>query len=202
MGVTGGVPSTRELIRELRTQGWRVEQTKHGHYKAKSSDGKQLITFCDSEEVRAMKNNLALLKRSGFEWPPGRPASSQEQQLNEFEREAFSVPPLPHHLSPGSNRTAAPPVPAVAGGRPEPSARELSDAQMESLFRNLKDARAELGAVEVKMQDAGLLVKQAEAALADAQRKADVVREEVETMRRLVVEAKAEFDAVFDVGGE
>lgn len=62
---------TRELVRELERQRWRVEQTGRGHYKARPPDGRPMVTFGSaSGDPRAMKNTLAQLRRSGFEWPP------------------------------------------------------------------------------------------------------------------------------------
>lgn len=64
----------RPVIDELKTQGWEVEQTSQGHWKAVPPDkSKPVVHFSGSLEPRALKNTISELKRSGFDWPPKRP---------------------------------------------------------------------------------------------------------------------------------
>ena len=46
----GGIPSAKELLRELREQGWRVEHTTQGHYKGFAPNGKTIVTFSVTDE--------------------------------------------------------------------------------------------------------------------------------------------------------
>ena len=176
----GGIPSTKELIRELREQSWRVEQTGNGHYKTFAPDGRTLITFADTSEPRAMKNNLADLRRTGqFQWPP-------------------------------PNRRSAEPANELPSGTGiSPLAKASAPPNLDALFKNLKDAKSELTAMESKHEVLMDAVRQAEAALEEAKRRAERAlgeaqdraqrsREDVDLARRLVMEAKAEFDAAFE----
>jgi hypothetical protein len=81
---------------------------------------------------------------------------------------------------------------------PSPAPKPVPD--MDALFKNLKDTRVELQAIESRLADAEQDVRKAEVALVEAKQKAQGVKDEVDVMKRLVMEAKAEFDAVFDVG--
>ena len=162
----GGIPSTNEIIRELNAQGWRVEQTRRGHYQAFAPDGRTRATFADTTEPRAMKNNLADLRRSGqFMWPP------------------------PDRKRPQTN--GAPPVNAPP--KPAPVKRDL-----EALFRDLRDAKSELLAAEKRHEETLVAVRKAEALLVEAQETARRSHEEVDLAKKLMMEAKAEFDETFE----
>lgn len=181
----GGIPSTKELLRELREQGWRLDQTEQGHYKAFAPNGRDLVTFCDTSEPRAMKNCLSQLRRTNqFQWPP-----PDKRLLRRTDGQA-AVP-------------AAAPL-AEAPRAPGPKTRDLDD-----LFKNLKDAKAELGTTEARHEAVMVSVRQAEVAAEEARRRAEQAvaeardrarrsQEDLDAARRLVMEAKAEFDAAFE----
>lgn len=65
---------TKELIRELRSQGWEVEKGNSGHYKCTPPNPKMDIVYMSttSSDFRAMRNNISQLKKSGFvsPWEP------------------------------------------------------------------------------------------------------------------------------------
>jgi hypothetical protein len=181
----GGIPSTRELLRELQDQGWRVDQTKQGHYQGFAPDGRTLITFCETAEPRAMKNNLADLRRTGqFQWPP----PDRRGKRN------GAVVHAPEVVTP------------IQSVQPRQSARA---PDLDALFGNLKDAKVQLRAVEAQHETVMTAVRQAEAALEEAKRRAELAlsearerarrsEEDMDAARRLVMEAKAEFDAAFE----
>lgn len=59
----------RQLLREARRQGWRVERTKKGHYKLWPPDGgpPEILPGTPSD-WRSLKNAIARLRRRGFRW--------------------------------------------------------------------------------------------------------------------------------------
>lgn len=63
-------PNAKQLVAELPEQGWSVRRTNGGHYQCAAPDGVNMVTLSDSGDPRALKNNLALLRRAGFLWPP------------------------------------------------------------------------------------------------------------------------------------
>lgn len=166
----GGVPTTKELLRALDDQGWSIEKTKQGHYKAKGPAGAGLVTFCNTDEPRGMKNNISELRRNGFQWPPPervRPAKTVDLGSGPFTATAV--------------RAAATPP------------------DMDALFKNLKDTRAELAGLQAKYEEAERECDRRRVLLGEAQEAARAAKDEVDMMKRLVMEAKAEFDQVFDV---
>ncbi len=185
----GGIPNTKELMRELREQGWRLDRTIQGHYKAFSPDGHELVTFSDTNEPRAMKNCLAQLRRTNqFQWPP---PDKRMLRRTSGERQA-----------PVAEATGAP-TDALRASAPKTST-------LDDLFQNLKAAKAELGTMEEHHDAVMATVREAEAALEEAKRRAEMAvadarerarasREDLDVARRLVMEAKAAFDAAFEV---
>lgn len=61
----------KDLIRELRRQGFTVEQTARGHWRACPPESHHQIVLLSSKygDPRAMKNNITRLKKSGFAPP-------------------------------------------------------------------------------------------------------------------------------------
>jgi hypothetical protein len=183
---SGGIPSTKELIRALRDQAWRVETTSQGHYKGFAPDGRTLITFCETSEPRAMKNNLSDLRRTGqFQWPPPHRRANENDGAR------------------GGDVGTIESIPKVVQPK-QPPERDL-----DALFRNLKDAKAEFTAAESRHSVVMDAVRQAEAALEEAKRRAERAlaeanararssQEDLDLAKRLVMEAKAEFDAAFE----
>jgi len=60
----------RELLREARKQGFRIERTKRGHWKVFAKDPDKGFALL-SGNPRWMKKMLADLSRIGFERPEG-----------------------------------------------------------------------------------------------------------------------------------
>ncbi len=61
-----------DILREAVKQGWRVEKTASGHFKAIPPDPKQRLVIVggNASDPRAIKNVIAQMRRSGFIWPP------------------------------------------------------------------------------------------------------------------------------------
>jgi hypothetical protein len=165
-------------------QGWRVESTKQGHYQGFAPDGRTLITFAETNEPRAMHNNLADLRRTGqFQWPP------------------------PDRRLARTNGSPAIDQPLESSVTAKPCAAPQSD--LDTLFKNLKAAKSELVAMEARHNTVIAAVRDAEAALEQARRLAEragaeaterarLSQDDLDLARRLVMEAKAEFDAAFE----
>jgi len=84
----------KPLVRELRQQGWSVEKTTQGHWKAVPPDPKHgIVHFSESCDYHAMKNTVRDLKARGFEWPP--PSKKEERGRDS------AAPPSAPDSSPG-----------------------------------------------------------------------------------------------------
>ncbi len=60
----------REIKREALLQGWRIEETKKGLRFVPPDPTKEAVQWHGTpSDVRAIKNFLALMRRSGFQWP-------------------------------------------------------------------------------------------------------------------------------------
>lgn len=59
-----------QLLRELRVQGWRVERTRGGHYKAFPPDpaATPVVIPGTPSDSRSLRNTIGLLRRGGFIW--------------------------------------------------------------------------------------------------------------------------------------
>lgn len=103
----------KPIIRELRAQGWEVEPTSQGHYRARPPDQtRQIVHFSMSNDPRALKNTLSNLRASGFRWEePERRATPETRE---------QTPRAP----------AATPAPA-----------EPAEPDMDQLFESLKAAK-------------------------------------------------------------
>lgn len=59
----------RVVEQALRDQGWRLERTGNGHFKAFPPDRtKRMVVLAESNDPRAFKNQLSDLRKSGFLW--------------------------------------------------------------------------------------------------------------------------------------
>lgn len=107
----------KPIIRELRTQGWEVELTSQGHYRARPPDQtRQIVHFSMSNDPRALKNTLSNLRASGFRWEePERRATPETRE--QTPRTPAATP-------------AATPAPA-----------ETAEPDMDQLFESLKAAK-------------------------------------------------------------
>ena len=63
--------NVREIEKAAREQGWQIGTTKKGHLRWVPSDPTKPIVIAGGtpSDVRAIKNFLAQLKRSGLIWP-------------------------------------------------------------------------------------------------------------------------------------
>lgn len=58
----------RKLVKALREQGWRVEETRKGHFQAFAPSGVGIVTIPGTpSDHRAMRNVMADLRRFGYE---------------------------------------------------------------------------------------------------------------------------------------
>lgn len=114
----------RPIITELQRQGWVVTETRGSHYRAKPPDEKRpIVHFAASVERRALRNTIADLRRSGFEWPP----------------EARQSAPFSQNLLPLSPELA-PEYPDECASRPGEIMSE-EEEQLEALVGMLPDAK-------------------------------------------------------------
>jgi hypothetical protein len=58
---------TANLIRKLREQGWRVEETRHGYMAYSPDRVTKVLLHKTPSDHRALKNALSELKRGGFD---------------------------------------------------------------------------------------------------------------------------------------
>ena len=66
-----GAKKVKPVIDELRAQGWKVDPTERGHWKAIPPDKtKEIVHFSLSIDQRAFFNTIKLLEAQGFLWPP------------------------------------------------------------------------------------------------------------------------------------
>jgi len=198
-----------EIADALRDQGWTLEKTADNHMKAFPPDKtKSMVVFsAKSGDFRAIRNTIAQLRRSGFQWPP---------------RDGF-VPPaplplMPHPLRPASNRNIEREVVAevtaqvlaplekiavevLAGKATNEELDEYVEAHppapppsqgdaLEALFRELKDAKQNLVLCDEMVAHCAEVLEKARLDHEDA--KSESVRA-VERLRQ----AKAKFDAEF-----
>ncbi len=62
----------RDIRREAERQGWVVETTRGGHWRFLPPDKAKPIVHISGtpSDRRDLDNSIALLRRSGFRWPP------------------------------------------------------------------------------------------------------------------------------------
>lgn len=73
-GVNKGMANIRSLRKSLNEQGWDVDQTSQGHWKATPPDPENAVVhFSDSDDPHAFRNIIAELRRKGFKWPWKKP---------------------------------------------------------------------------------------------------------------------------------
>lgn len=165
--------TTREIVRELERQRWRVEPTAKGHFKAYPPDGRAMVTFGPvGNDPRAIKNIIAQLRRSGFCWPPANGVKLPQVGL----------------LDPGDTVTLKVIAPEIERGL-----RALEQAQkpsVDELFAALKAARADR---ELHAE----LLAEAEKRWIEAERELAEARAALIASQRKLTETKAAFDAAF-----
>ena len=184
-----GAKEFREIIAELRYQGWNVNQTTQGHYKACPPDKtKEIIHFSLSTDTHAQLNTIRDLKKQGFQWPP---PSKNEQAGTRRERPA----PLTQKLDlsgvlASGDGAAAPPSAEQLVINDLPPIVETEEARMDRLFKELKDAKVYAVLTEDHVKECKRAVEEATRALAEAAREHDAAAE-------ALVKKKFEFDTAF-----
>lgn len=169
-----------EIVDACREQGWTVERTTQGHWKAMAPDKSQeIVHFSMSEDYHAYHNTIRDLKQRGLVWPPPRRArasdgaNSPDAQIARIQAELDAKNGTP------SSRDEINPTP------------ETREEQMDRLYAELKECRT---MVEI----AGEHYQACEKTLREAQQQFEKSVEE----RRLAVNALAakreEFNKVFE----
>lgn len=167
----------RPILEQLALQGWRVEMTASGHWRAAPPDpSKPVVHFSSkSSDYRAVENTIHDLKRSGFEWPPPSKREARERD-------------------PAAHDTNVVEFVAAAGSEPEPEP-ETPEQRMERAFAELKEARGYLALAKEQLVERQLRRKQA----VEEER---VAEEEWSRATIKLADAKAEFDRLFEGGSE
>jgi hypothetical protein len=171
------------IVDELKRQGWEVDLTASGHYKAKPPDRqKAIIHFSTSCVRRSVKNTIRDLRKSGFLWPPPEPPKSlvDDPDFDEW----FNVD---DEVDDERRR---------GGDGDEDERATLVVAPKEKTFDDLV---AELRAARDDAVLYGEQVAECKRAVDVAQRALTDAEKEHETARRRLLEAKTAFDAVVNV---
>jgi hypothetical protein len=162
----------KPIISELRQQGWSVDQTTQGHWKATPPDAsKSIVHFSASNDTHALKNTLKDLRHSGFIWPP---PSKRDRSSSSVE--SVEPPEVP----------VSEPGPAM-----ETKPTETAEEKMDRLWRELKEAKSYLALTEEHMVECRTALEAAQKAFAEAE--AERVKA-AETLKS----KKAEFDQAFE----
>src|SRR6185436_15008798 len=164
-------PEIDEVVDELRRQGWSVDRTSRGHYKAWPPDtALRMVTFADSSEYRSSKNNLSLLRRSGVVWPPP-PRSSRTSQAQPEE------PPMP------MPQPAVQPALLPASTPPTPEPPPAPAPALDQLFLELKRLREHLVKTTDEVKFFEEVVSEAEQTLGQARLELQTARERRDAAR-------------------
>lgn len=179
-----------EILDELRRQGWRV--VLGAHVKAYPPDeSKPMVAMSSTpSDVRGLKNNIAQLRRSGFEWPPKLAKGTDEEHDDRwYEKEPEEKDALQLAEETSIKDALADSEP------PEPSAEELvaptetEDQRIDRLFKALREARDEHTLAKLEAESAKQRMREAMA----APLRADKACEQAAAQ---FAQAKGEFDAV------
>ncbi len=178
------IKELKELVSALKDQGWFVERTAQGHYKAFPAD-RQLsaVVMSDSGDPHAHKNNLKLLRERGFVWPvPGKKDMSRR-----------IISPLPS--LPLLEEQSVPPVPDVKGVSP-------LEEKMDVVIGELKDSRMYLDLVEkdYRQKAAALesLRKEYEGRIKQAGDNLQAAQHDLATAMNALRDKRRAFDELFD----
>lgn len=168
----------RPIVTELRLQGWTVEKTERGHWRATPPDAsKGLIHFSESDDPHALMNTLRDLKRQGFQYPP----PSKKQLAGERRLNAVASPE--DEAAPDSDEFFSMPLAPV----PEPAGPPTN---MDEAYAALKDARETLTLLDLEAQERQRELEEATRAYQEAETAAAAGRTKLR-------EAKALFDEMF-----
>lgn len=162
----------REIIDALLRQGWEVEQTTQGHYRAAPPDRSQgIVHFSTSEDPHALMNTIRDLKKRGLTWPlPSKKDIAVERRL---EAEA---------------RPSEPEVDVIDAIKP---LTETPEARMDRLFAELKDAKILAALTEDHAEECKRKVEEATRVLT-------LAAQERDNAAIALKNKKAEFDQAFE----
>jgi hypothetical protein len=189
---------SREIVAELRRQGWNVERTERGHYKARPPDaGKPMVTFAGglSGDHRSVKNAVAQLRRSGFVWPPTKTNGVTFPFL----------PPPEGRLADGTVVREGDTI--LANGaviREHPVPVKLAscpELELEPEPPTPDELYAELRAARDDHRLHAELLAEADAALLRAAERTREAKEDLQRCAERLRDAKAAFDAAFEAEG-
>jgi hypothetical protein len=214
---------SREIVAELRRQSWRVERTDRGHYKAYPPGNKPMVTFAGglSGDPRSIKNAVAQLRKSGFQWPP--PKQNGNTWANSYDapcaacgktpsvvideqRNAFCSEACGRSFRDGLSKSKLEAFTVGPEGR-------LTDGTVikegDTIFANGVIRRtptpdelyAELRAARDDHRLHAELLAEAEATCAKAERELADARDALQAAGKRLKEAKASFDAEFEAEG-
>jgi hypothetical protein len=180
----------KPILTALRQQGWQLEQTMQGHWRATAPDAAHgIVHFSTSDDPHAQKNIVRDLRKRGFVWPA--PAKNilasarhaQGQQEEPSVELAVAVAALATEPPP----EAPPPAPA-----PDvtPVCPNVMEASMDQLFVELKEAKQFFALTDEHLVECEVKFKEAQKAVADA-------IQERERAAAVLREKKQEFDRVF-----
>lgn len=163
------------VINELERQGWTIQRTTQGHYKATPpSKLFKVVHFSASNEPRALANTLRDLKKSGFQWPPLERHEVRAQRAETRGFDQVVIESSPPSLSPVSQ-----PIPVTA-----------SEDKMEKLWADLKEAKTNFELFDEQLTERRRKLEEAQRAFTEA----EVERDRAAAQLR---EMKARFDEAF-----
>lgn len=176
-----GMKQYKDVFEALDNQGWTVEPTSRGHFKAVPPDkNKTIVVISTSDDPHAYMNNIRDLKRGGFIWPV--PSKAEDRSRREPQTAAddpFDKYALPARPSGVVDVPTAPP--------------ETQEEKMDRLFRELKEAKAYAALAEEHAHECSDRAAAAAAALNTAERESAAA---ADAMKK----KKAEFDDAFYSG--
>jgi hypothetical protein len=186
-----GAKQYKEIFSALDDQGWTVEQTNRGHFKAVPPDKtKPIIVISMSDDPHAYMNNIRDLKRGGFIWPvPSKAEARSRQEPRAADNDAAAAPPSPpssEQLSVHADLEAV----RRALIEEDEARTETLEQRMDRLFKELKDARVYATLTEDQVKECKRRVEEATLALAAASREHDAAS-------TALVKKKVEFDEAF-----
>lgn len=183
--MSGTVQNYKDIIAELQFQGWVVDMTERGHYKAVPPDKSQtLVHFSTSDDPHAQLNILRDLKRRGFQWPP----QSRNEQVGTARRSHdIASAELLHNPGICAVPDRGPLVPVMPASSP---ALVTEEQTMDRLFAELKEARSYFTLTAEIERDATAEMQKAVEACKAATREREMASEDM-------AKKKAAFDAAF-----
>lgn len=174
----------KPIIAELRVQGWTVDRTGQGHYRAAPPDrSRPIVHFSASDDFHALKNTVKDLSKSGFIWPP---PSKKEQAV---ERKSNGTSQSPDELIAVLEAELGVEVDQPPATSPSP--QETKEDRMDRLFHELKDAKTFLLLTDEHLAECKRKLDEAQRAFAEAETERNKAAETLKLK-------KVEFDEAFE----